>query len=626
MRARAALVGVLFAFILLFFALAARPAHAQFFSPGKLARPHAALEGMKGCERCHDQNQHDTAGRCIACHVELAPGRAQGTGLHGRLPEATRDRCPRCHPDHRGLSFALIDWSGDKKAFDHARAGWPLAGAHARLGCASCHDARHVVAPEIVRMLRAQSARTTFLGLTKRCGACHFDEHRGQLGGAGDCQRCHDERSWRPAERFEHVKTDFPLRGKHGGLACTACHKALTDTAPAPALPLRHATTFLRFAPVEHATCASCHADPHEGRLGAGCAKCHTEDGWRVRGGATHAERSFHDRTAFPLEGAHAEVVCRACHGPFRGEPARFRGLAFRRCGDCHADAHAGQLAARPGAPAADCGACHSVTTFAPARFEAEQHAATSFPLDGSHRVVACRACHPLDGHLSEKVPAATRARLERQHRPLLVSAAVLRPHETLARCSSCHADPHAGQFTTAMAARDCAACHTTASFHAITFDHARDSTFSLAGAHARVACASCHTRAAGSNKAVEPVRYRPLDGSCGSCHRDPHAGQFTWQVARDDAAAPAKRRDDAKDCGACHAATTFAATTFRHDDGRATTFALEGRHAQLACGACHKPVRLADGATTVRYRPLPRTCSGCHVDFHKGDFKGFRP
>jgi hypothetical protein len=635
-------------------ALAAPAARAQFFSPGPLSRPHAALEGLASCARCHDQSQRQTAGRCLACHVELAPSRERGAGLHGRLPAATRDRCPRCHPEHRGPSFALVDWPGPRASFDHRRAGFALEGAHGKAACAACHDARHVVVPEIARLLKSSPQRTTFLGLAKRCGACHFDEHRGQLGGANECQRCHDERAWKPAPRFEHGASDFPLRGKHAAVACARCHATTTDTSPPPAAPapVPRAATFLRLAPVEHATCASCHRDPHEGKLGHSCAACHTEEGWALRGSSPRPNKTFHDATAFPLVGAHADVACKSCHGPFPGAPARYRGLAFGRCGDCHVDAHLGQLAAPAGAPpgattagpggappgaaaaradAKDCGACHSAQSFAPARFEVEQHAATPFPLEGGHRVTPCRACHPQDARLAARVPPGTRARLEREHRPLRVSTVVLRPGPSRERCSACHADPHAGQFAAALARRDCAGCHTTASFRALAFDHDADSAFALTGAHARAACGSCHKRPArppgepdGGGPAV--VRWKPLDASCGSCHRDPHAGQFTWQVARADGAAPAVRRADAIDCGACHPTTTFTETTFRHDDRRFTTFALEGKHAEIACRACHKEVRVDDGSLAVRYRPLPRTCSGCHVDFHKGDFRGLVP
>jgi hypothetical protein len=36
--------------------------------------------------------------------------------------------------------------------------------------------------------------------------------------------------------------------------------------------------------------------------------------------------------------------------------------------------------------------------------------------------------------------------------------------------------------------------------------------------------------------------------------------------------------------------------------------------------------VRVAQEVVTVRYRPMPRACEECHVDFHHGEFRGFEP
>jgi hypothetical protein len=538
----------------------------------------------------------------------------------------TRDQCQRCHPDHRGRDFALVDWQGDQRSFQHARTGYALGGAHARARCEACHAPSRLVAPDIVKMLAAQPGRVTFLGLSTRCASCHFDEHRGQLG--RDCQRCHGEADWRPTAGFDHQRTDYPLRGKHQGVACARCHPTVTAERPpdTPAFLQPRAATFAQMKPIDHATCASCHADPHDGKLGPRCASCHTETGWRaisVDGGG--GDRAFHKRTAFPLTGAHAAVACRSCHGPFPGAPALFKGLAFARCADCHEDAHVGQLAGA-GGRAPDCAACHDTSAFAPPRFELEQHASARFPLDGAHRTAACRGCHPVDPRLEALVPAAVRNRLHREHRPSLqVSLAVLRPQRSARACSGCHDDVHEGQFADEMRVKDCRACHQTSSFTALTFDHDLQSRFPLTGGHLRTACASCHTTT--QIRAGEPpaVRYLPLPVTCGGCHADQHQGQLTFEAAPAADGAPRRRRG-ARDCQFCHDTASFRATQFSHDDARFTRFALRGRHAQLACDACHRTVALPDGVRTVRYRPLPRDCAGCHVDFHKGDFRGFQP
>jgi hypothetical protein len=589
-------------------------ARAQFFSPGPLAAPHAPLEGLDNCARCHEQEQRHSPVRCLGCHAELAPEIGRHAGYHGRLPSDVRDQCQQCHPDHRGRDFHLVDWQGPISQFDHRRTGWALAGKHAAVRCEGCHERSKVVAPEIVRLLAAQPHRTTFLGLSARCDSCHTDEHRGQLG--RECQHCHDETAWKPAPRFDHQVTEFPLRGRHKGVRCSECHPTVEDEDQSSrGGKLR---SFMQMKPIDHGGCASCHDDPHEGKLGGRCASCHSETSWHVINAGGGGDRKFHARTRFPLEGAHLGAPCRSCHGPFPGAPARFRGLPFASCTDCHADAHVGQLAGRgAGAKRApDCASCHDTSAFSPARFEPERHAQTRFPLEGAHEAAACRGCHPLDPKLETRVPAAVRNTLEREHRPLLVSTAVLRPMRWPNLCSSCHQDVHQGQFAPQIEANDCRGCHSTTSFSVLRFDHDRDTHFPLTGAHRTSACTGCHPREVLRPHGPPAVRYVSVTTTCTGCHTDTHQGQFSQ---------PAPGRA-VRDCSFCHGTDRFSRTQFSHADPQFTTFALRGRHADLGCKACHLPVEIAAGLQVVRYRPLPRACAGCHVDFHKGDFRGFEP
>ncbi len=52
--------------------LLAAPVGAQFFSPGPLAKPHASLEGLANCSKCHQEQKGLAASLCLACHTELA--------------------------------------------------------------------------------------------------------------------------------------------------------------------------------------------------------------------------------------------------------------------------------------------------------------------------------------------------------------------------------------------------------------------------------------------------------------------------------------------------------------------------------------------------------------------------
>ena len=81
---------------------------------------------------------------------------------------------------------------------------------------------------------------------------------------------------------------------------------------------------------------AGCHVDPHRGQFaarsrGGECVTCHGETAWKTL--------SFdHQRdTDWPLDGAHSNVRCAACHQP-AGQPPFVRYAPLpHRCEDCHA-------------------------------------------------------------------------------------------------------------------------------------------------------------------------------------------------------------------------------------------------------------------------------------------------
>jgi hypothetical protein len=577
-------------------------AAADLFSPGELSQAHAQLEGLSKCTSCHLAGEQLSAAACLDCHQELKPEIAAKKGLHGRIPEDQR-ACNTCHREHQGRSFALVDWGAGRPRFDHLRTGTKLEGKHARLACDACHDPRLIADPAVQAMLKEKPKKKTLLGLSTRCDRCHFDEHRGQLD--RDCTRCHDPSSFKPA-RFAHEKV-WALEGKHARVACEKCHGREADPAlAAGTFPAPARADFARYKPVTHAACTDCHKDPHDHRFGATCTRCHTPEGWLLLR-ELGKERAFHDKARFPLKGAHVSVTCQACHGPSPGRPARFKAMAFQACTDCHADAHLGQLVSDPRGPA--CDGCHSVETFAQPRFGLPQHQKTRFPLEGGHRAVACALCHKVDPALQAKAPqAAAQKPLAGKRTPRFVLTR-FQIQGALDRCETCHVDPHAGQF--AARVEGCASCHDVKSFATVRFDHQKDSRFKLEGKHAQAACASCHPKVA--SKRGESVRYKGLALTCAGCHPDPHAGQL------------AARRGEATDCARCHTTDGYPKTRFTHTPPF-TDFRLEGKHEKLACEKCHPSVALAAQVQARRYKPLPRTCEGCHKDFHNGAFQGFEP
>ncbi|MFT3835665.1 MAG: hypothetical protein QM723_01540 [Myxococcaceae bacterium] len=569
-------------------------AHADIFSPGELAKPHANLEGLPNCTKCHPAGSQLSQEACLACHGELKPEIGKSQGFHGRINDEKR-ACENCHHEHQGRELQLIDWGPKGQAgFEHLRAGWALNGAHAKTSCDKCHEKRLFTDKVALKLLERKPV--TWLGLSKGCESCHFDEHRGQL--EGSCAECHDEKAWKPAPKFDHAKTNYPLEGKHKAVKCLGCHPAQKD-AEKHGFPAPVSEVFFKAAPVEHDSCLDCHKDFHNGQFGRRCSSCHTVEGWRIIRNAAQ-DRAFHDKTRFPLKGAHLDVACKDCHGPWPGQAPKFKGLSFEKCSDCHPDAHEGQLADPKKKTMPDCDACHGLDGFTPVKFGVEEHKATRYALEGSHTVVACDGCHEKNPQLSRQIPKPIELMLKKKRRKELFSFTQLAFSKTTDKCESCHADEHKGQFADEKKA--CSVCHQVTKWAALKFDHDKDSRYPLTGKHAQVPCSQCHWAPPG-----QTAKYRPVETACKSCHEDVHAGQL------------------GAECEKCHQTSDFRKVSFDHRPPN-TRFALDGKHAPLACDACHKRVLLKGGVGAVLYKPLPLGCEGCHKDFHQGAFKGFEP
>ena len=162
--------------------------------------------------------------------------------------------------------------------------------------------------------------------------------------------------------------------------------------------------------------------------------------------------------------------------------------------------------------PVADgCKSCHDTRAFRPTTMTVALHARFSFALDGAHRAIPCVACH---AELKPRPPAAS---------TLLLSAKGVAslPYSTkrATSCQSCHESPHGTQFESRKDRGACEGCHDAVSFApASRFNHDRDASFALKGAHSKVACERCHKPVADGTGKTRVV-YRPLSGKCESCH-----------------------------------------------------------------------------------------------------------
>ncbi len=335
---------------------------------------------------------------------------------------------------------------------------------------------------------------------------------------------------------IERLVNPGPLADVHAKLeaTCNSCHT-----------PFTRAT--------QNALCLDCHkpvnADvaAHTGFHGRNreiersqCRRCHTDHKGRDAPIVFLDRPLFdHTQTDFPLTGAHIGVACESCHAA--GKPFR---EAKSGCADCHADddVHKGRLGAQ-------CADCHVTVIWSKiTRFD---HNKTKFPLLGQHAKADCRSCHAGDQ---------------------LVGLPVT--------CIGCHKqdDVHKGKFGTA-----CQDCHKNDSWRNVKFDH--DTTqFPLRGAHAKIACDTCHK--GGDFKAKLPL-------TCIGCHKkdDVHKGGFGDK------------------CEGCHTVVTWKdVAKFDHDK---TRFPLVGRHKPVPCADCHKD---------KDFKNTPMQCQACHKDvFHKG-------
>lgn len=326
---------------------------------------------------------------CRSCHLLDDP--------HGG--QFGRQVCTTCHDDSV--------WS-PASAFDHGDTRYPLRGLHGEVACESCHR------PEATE----QTLRYAPLHFA-RCTSCHADYHRGEMGPG--CETCHSPRGWGPDRRtfendFDHSRTGFALVGAHAAAGCSACHVA-GDAGPTVGLTFGAATAGRAYARPLAESCLSCHVDQHEGafadvRGGPVCSSCHSERDWLP----TSFDLFRHNRdTGFELEGAHLAVACAACHRATDTRVATSFALEADTCASCHGDAqpHGDQFAGRA------CTECHTTSAFRVAAFD---HDATRYPLDETHRDVACTGCHvPQQGSPGREM-------------------VLYRPIDTA--CRSCHGDP----------------------------------------------------------------------------------------------------------------------------------------------------------------------------------------
>jgi len=393
------------------------------------------------------------------------------------------------------------------------------------------------------------------------------------LQGEANCRKCHAEGNKVDPERCLACHKAIAERiavkkGVHREVAgdCEACHQEHqgvdADIRPLDPKDFDHAeeTGFafegkhaglaencpachkVRSYMANQRDCGSCHAEPHQGAMPAKCEACHTPAGW------SSVSRGFHKAGTFPLEGRHLEVPCVSCHlnGVYKGTPVR--------CYDCHWIRRQDDIYRT--ALGSDCENCHRPISWTAVNWN---HAVqTGQPLNAAHRNLSCDSCHK-NGNFQ------------------LASF----------DCYSCHredyeetSDPNhvqAGFPTT------CEVCHlpSHASWDQASLNH--NSVFPLQGVHATLDCGACHKNGV----------YAGTPRDCYGCHR------ADYEQTRDPNHAAAGFPTS---CELCHKPSD--SDWDQADLNHNSVFPLQGVHATLDCGACHK---------NNVYEGTPRECYGCH-------------
>lgn len=317
------------------------------FDHSKTAFPLTGAHVTVQCAQCHAGNKYaGTPTQCSACHIADFQKTTNPNHVTGGFPQT----CEQCHTTATWLT----------STFNHnTQTKFALTGAHTGLACLQCHTSG------------AYSSTPT------ACYACHTKDYQGTTNPnhaaaafPTDCSICHSTTNWLGAN-FDHSKTAFPLTGAHVGLTCSSCHSSGIYAGLPTTCVSCHLTNFQQTTNPNHTTSG----------FPTDCQVCHNTAAW--------IPSIFdHNKTVFPLTGAHIKVACSSCHvgGKYAGTPTD--------CYSCHKTEY--QTVTNPNHVAAafptTCQTCHNTTAWTGATFN---H--TWFPIySGTHqgKWTTCADCH----------------------------------------------------------------------------------------------------------------------------------------------------------------------------------------------------------------------------------------
>jgi hypothetical protein len=554
-------------------------------------------------------------------------------------------------------------------SFNHFLTGFPLAGSHSSVDCASCHVGGR------------------FKGTPRQCFACHngataTGKTQAHPQTTNLCESCHLTTTWREMRFIDHTQATAACASCHNGTfavgkpanhvvtaaPCGNCHQSTVSFGGG---------TIMNHAGIT-AACASC----HNGTLALGksanhvpttlpCETCHQSTITWLGGTFTHAATdtncsSCHNGTAatglttpphVPVTG----VQCSNCHTNTAASFVTYTmgvtghtAVGASRCDSCHNGSFAGEgtkgalgTASFPGhvpTNGADCVTCHSsaASTFMSWAGGKFTHAATDTNCSSCHNGTTATGMKtpphiPVAGVQCSNCHTNTAASFTTYTMGVTGHTAV-----SASRCDSCHNGGFTGEGTTgaigtasfpnhvATAGRDCVTCHASAasaftSWSGGTFTHAATDT-NCSSCHngttatgmktpphipaAGVQCSSCHANTAASfaTYTMGVTGHTAVNASrCDSCHNGGFTGEGTTG-AIGTASFPNHVATNGKDCAICHAS---AASAFASWAGGKFTHAA----ADTNCSSCHNGTT-ATGMTTPPHIPVAGVqCSNCHTN-----------
>ncbi len=535
------------------------------------------------CARCHTPNSwvvtgitqlhqlsrfpligsHATA-ECKDCHINMLPSNA-ASGTASRLRfDPLGVQCFDCHrnnyqaatkPNHVQGNYSTNCTDCHKiNSFSWAGAGinhdfFPLEGGHAINDCFRCHISG------------------SYSKISAECFSCHQTDYASTsnpnhtaLNFSTNCKNCHSlNPGWKPAEYREHDAASFPIySGTHKGEwnNCADCH-----TNPG---------NYSQFS------CTTCHEhnnksevdSKHNGVSGysynsVDCFACHPSGS---------AEGSFnHNKSSFPLTGAHISTACINCHKTgYIGTP--------NACASCHTSNYNQTTNPKHAVNniSNDCALCHTTNPgWNPATFPTHNN---YYVLAGSHVSKSCNDCH--NGNYTN----------------------------TPNTCAGCHTNDF-NQATnpnhiTSQFPKTCETCHTQIAWVPSTFNHT--TVYPLTGAHIPLTCTQCHTSG-----------YINTPNTCAGCHQNTYnqttnPNHNTIGISND--------------CALCHSTNPgWEPALFPTHN---SYYVLAGAHISRACADCHNgnynnTPKTCEGCHTNNYNQttnpnhaaalFPKTCETCH-------------